>query len=156
MKRNYESGVADSITFFTGVEIEKTPAYGMKTLFVVGVHDPYTILDIVKESRSYTDQSKHITHIYFGANQSFKTNGVNDADTWRPWENMIYVCLAVIPGSPPILAHRPPFPTHHKHPQPKHRHCLPHHGGLGALKLDSSVKKKKIISYHKNIIYAEN
>ena len=93
MKRNYDTGVADSITFFTGVEIEKTPAYGMKTLFVVGVHDPYTILDIVKESRSYTDQSKHITHIYFGANQSFKTNGVNDAETWRPWENMIYVCL---------------------------------------------------------------
>ena len=31
MKRNYESGVADSITFFTGIEIEKTPAYGMKT-----------------------------------------------------------------------------------------------------------------------------
>jgi len=55
MKRDYESGVADNITFFTGVEIEKTPAYGMKTLFIVGVHDPYTILDIVKESRSYND-----------------------------------------------------------------------------------------------------
>jgi hypothetical protein len=93
MKRDYDTGVADSITFFTGVEIEKTPAYGMKTLFVVGVHDPYAILDIVKESRSYTDQSKHITHIYFGANQSFKTLGVNDSETWRPWEDMIYVCL---------------------------------------------------------------
>jgi hypothetical protein len=93
MKRDYKDGVKDNITFFTGVEIERTPAYGMKTLFVVGVHDPYTILDIVKESRSYTDQSKHITHIYFGANQSFKTKGVNDVETWRPWENMIYVCL---------------------------------------------------------------
>ncbi len=60
MKRDYKDGIASDITFFTGVEIEKTPAYGMKTLFVVGVHDPYTILDIVKESRSYTDQSKHI------------------------------------------------------------------------------------------------
>ena len=93
MKRNYESGIADSITFFTGVEIEHTPAYGMQTLFVVGVHDPYDILKIVAESRSLLDKSKHITHIYFGANQSFKTNGVNDVETWRPWENMIYVCL---------------------------------------------------------------
>ena len=57
MKRNYSTGVSTDITFFTGVEIEKTPAYGMKTLFVVGVHDPYAILEIVAESRSYTDVS---------------------------------------------------------------------------------------------------
>ncbi len=93
MKRNYETGVADSITFFTGVEIEKTPAYGMKTLFVVGVHDPIDILEIVTESRSYLDESKHIKHIYFGANQSFHTEGVNDIEGWRPWENMIRACL---------------------------------------------------------------
>lgn len=93
MKRDYTSGVATDITFFTGVEIEKTPAYGMKTLFVVGVHDPYTILDIVKESRSYNDESKHIKHIYFGANQSFHTKGTNDIEGWRPWEDMIKTCL---------------------------------------------------------------
>ena len=85
MKREYKSGTLDNITFFTGTEIEKTPAFGMKTLFVVGVHDPYEIIEIA--------QLKDCTHIYFGANQSFKTNGVNDAETWRPWENMIYVCL---------------------------------------------------------------
>lgn len=85
MKRDYESGVAESITFFTGVEIERTPAYGMKTLFVVGVHDPYVIMELAREHAC--------KHIYFGANQSFKTNGVNDAETWRPWEDMIYVCL---------------------------------------------------------------
>ncbi len=85
MKRNYETGVADSITFFTGVEIEKTPAYGMKTLFVVGVHDPYIVMELARNN--------NCEHIYFGANQSFCTNGVNDIDTWRPWEDMIYVCL---------------------------------------------------------------
>ena len=37
MKRDYTDGVKENITFFTGVEIEKTSAYGMKTLFVVGV-----------------------------------------------------------------------------------------------------------------------
>jgi len=93
MKRDYTSGVATDITFFTGVEIEKTPAFGMQTLFVVGVHDPYTILEIVGNSRAMLDKTKHITHIYFGANQSFKTKGVNDTETWRPWEDMIYVCL---------------------------------------------------------------
>jgi hypothetical protein len=85
MKRTYTEGIKESITFFVGIEIERTPAYGMKTLFVVGVHDPYTIMELA---------SKHeCKHIYFGANQSFKTLGVNDAATWRPWENMIYVCL---------------------------------------------------------------
>lgn len=85
MKRTYTEGVKESITFFVGIEIERTPAYGMKTLFVVGVHDPYVIMELA---------SKHgCEHIYFGANQSFKTLGVNDAATWRPWENMIYVCL---------------------------------------------------------------
>ena len=85
MKRNYTDGVKDSITFFTGIEIEHTPAHGMKTLFVVGVHDPYVIIELARNHKC--------EHIYFGANQSFKTLGINDAETWRPWENMIYVCL---------------------------------------------------------------
>jgi hypothetical protein len=85
MKRDYTSGVAEAITFFTGIEIEKTPAYGMKTLFVVGVHEGQDIIALAR---------KHAcTHIYFGANQSFCTNGVNNTATWRPWEDMIYVCL---------------------------------------------------------------
>ncbi len=85
MKRNYDSGFATDITFSTGLEIVTTPAYGMKTLFAVDVHDPYVIIELAR--------SHNCQHIYFGANQSFKTNGVNDVDTWRPWENMIYVCL---------------------------------------------------------------
>ena len=85
MKRTYTEGIKESITFFVGIEIERTPAYGMKTLFVVGVHDPYTIMKLASKYEC--------KHIYFGANQSFKTLGINDAATWRPWENMIYVCL---------------------------------------------------------------
>ena len=85
MKRDYTDGVANNITFFTGIEIEKTPAYGMKTLFVVGVHDDQIITTMA--------QNNDCTHIYFGANQSFKTDGVNDAQNWRMWEDMIYVCL---------------------------------------------------------------
>ena len=37
MKRDYDTGEANDITFFTGVEVEKTPAFGMKTLFVTGI-----------------------------------------------------------------------------------------------------------------------
>ena len=85
MKRNYSTGIETSIEFFIGIEIEKTPAYGMKTLFVVGVHDDQIITTMA--------QNNDCTHIYFGANQSFKTNGVNDAQNWRMWEDMIYVCL---------------------------------------------------------------
>jgi hypothetical protein len=89
MKRSYDTGQAEDVGFFIGTEIERTPAYGMRTLFVVGVHSQIEILDIVKDSESYLDQSKHITHIYFGANQSFPQLDVNDPIGWSPWEDMI-------------------------------------------------------------------
>ena len=81
MKRDYKDGVASDITFFTGVEIEKTPAYGMKTLFVTGVHDAYVIMELAREHKCQ--------HIYFGANQSFPNPTINDATVWTAWERMI-------------------------------------------------------------------
>jgi hypothetical protein len=89
MKREYTEGTVDGITFFIGDEIERTPAYGMKTLFVVGVHEPQDILDLLQTKLSYSV----VTHIYFGANQSFPTLATDDADEWRPWERMIDQCL---------------------------------------------------------------
>jgi hypothetical protein len=90
MKRDYTSGTAEAVTFFVGDEIERTPAYGMKTLFVVGVHEPQDILDLLRTKLAYSV----VTHIYFGANQSFNPAGTNDTATWRkPWEDMIYVLL---------------------------------------------------------------
>jgi len=86
MKRDYKSGTLDNVTFFTGVEIEHTPAFDMQTLFVVGVQNPHSILEIAGEN--------YCTHIYFGANQSFDADGIIDKiEVWRPWENMIRVCL---------------------------------------------------------------
>jgi hypothetical protein len=93
MKREYTSGTSEDVTFFIGTEIERTPAFGMRTLFVVGVHDPQTVLHIANDTQSYTDESKRVKHIYFGANQSFHTKGVNDIAGWRPWEDMIEGCL---------------------------------------------------------------
>ena len=85
MKRIYESGVAEHIEFFVGTEIERTPAFGMKTLFVVGVQDSSVIIKMVRDN--------DCTHVYFGANQSFPKLDVNDGDGWRPWERMIQDCL---------------------------------------------------------------
>ena len=87
MKRDYETGVADSITFFTGVEVEKTPAFGMKTLFVTGVQP----CDVIQKHYD----NEQCEHIFFGANHSFNpgTNFPEDADEWTPWENMIQAFL---------------------------------------------------------------
>ena len=87
MKRDYTDGVKEDITYFTGVEIEQTPAYGMQTLFVVGVQSVPSILEMAGEH--------YCKHIYFGANQSFPNLEINDADGWLPWESMINACLEV-------------------------------------------------------------
>jgi hypothetical protein len=70
-------GHDDLVNFFTGVEVEHTPAYGLKTLFVVGV-------------QSFESIAEHLIgceHIYFGANMSFPdSTGLHH---WEPWEEMI-------------------------------------------------------------------
>ena len=75
MQRDYATGSAEAITYFTGVEIEKTPAYGLQTLFVVGVRPLEEITDIVTQRRC--------DHVYLGANQSFDGKDIND------WDKMI-------------------------------------------------------------------
>lgn len=71
-------GHDDSVQFFTGTEVEHTPAYGKKTLFVVGVQ---TLDDIAAHLQG-------CEHIYFGANMSFPDYDTNARD-WLDWENMI-------------------------------------------------------------------
>lgn len=89
MKREYASGTDEQVTYFIGSEIEKTPAYMMTTLFVVGVQD---IKDIKKVISDRT-VGPEIGHIYFGANQSFPKIDSNDAEAWKPWEQMIQAFL---------------------------------------------------------------
>jgi hypothetical protein len=84
MKREYDIGTAADVQFFTGTEIEHTPAYGKKTLFVVGTHDVSTINDIAVQNQC--------EHIYLGANQSFELPLSGDRqdfqDACMAWENM--------------------------------------------------------------------
>ena len=68
MKRAYDNGVKDDVNFFVGTEIEHTPAYGKKTLFVVGLHNPDKIGKLA--------ESLDIEHIYLGANHSFNSTNL--------------------------------------------------------------------------------
>ena len=83
MKRDYQSGVSDTPIFFTGIEVEKTPAYGLTTLFVTGVQEAH-------EVQKHYDENK-CEHIFFGANHSF--NPENDAQ-WESWENLMKAFLS--------------------------------------------------------------
>jgi hypothetical protein len=79
----------DNVLFFHGTEIERTPAYGKYTLFVVGVQPADAIALNLNGAE----------HIYFGANMSFPKLEINDAEGWGAWEDMIrpfldrgYIC----------------------------------------------------------------
>ena len=63
MERNYSTGVHSNVNFFTGVEVEHTPAYDKKTLFVTGLQATSTV-------QVHLDQC-NAEHIFFGANHSF-------------------------------------------------------------------------------------
>lgn len=78
----------EHIKFFIGTEVEHTPAFGMRTLFVVGIQSVQDLQQILNNENSYLDTAKHIKHIYFGANMSFPKYDTNDRD-WLDWENMI-------------------------------------------------------------------
>lgn len=69
----------ENISFFTGIEVEKTPAFGQKTLFVVGKQNPKEIL-----ARALNN---NCPHIYLGANMSFAPD-YTDADS-AEWDHMI-------------------------------------------------------------------
>lgn len=82
MKRDYENGVQTNVKYFVGFEVEKTPAYGMKTLFVTGLQDT----DIIE----YWLKEEKCSHIFFGANHSYNPTVNKD---WEAWENMIVYFL---------------------------------------------------------------
>jgi hypothetical protein len=73
------------VSFFIGTEVEHTPAFGLRTLFVVGLQDS----QIVQQEAMNND----CEHIYFGADQSFPALDKNDATAWQEWEYMIQSCL---------------------------------------------------------------
>ena len=91
MNRDYTSGTAEDVMFFIGNEVEHTPAYGMRTLFVTGVQDVYDIIGRLDGCQ----------HIFFGANHSYNPQSYEEH---KAWESMIqfflskdYLCSLDIP-----------------------------------------------------------
>jgi hypothetical protein len=91
MKRDYDTGISEDVIFFTGVEVEHTPAYGMKTLFVTGLQPVEAIALNLQGCE----------HIFFGANHSYRPRA---GSLWKQWEDMImffldkgYLCSLDIP-----------------------------------------------------------
>jgi hypothetical protein len=80
----------NNVSFFIGTEVEHTPAFGLRTLFVVGLQDP----NIVWQEFHNND----CEHIYFGANQSFPALDINDGTGWQDWEYMVRYCLEKLPN----------------------------------------------------------
>jgi hypothetical protein len=85
----------ENIDFFYGKEVEHTPAYGRRTMFVVGVQSVDAIADALTRS------GFPVEHIFFGANHSFDPQDNLD---WQRWEGMIqhflergYLCSLDIP-----------------------------------------------------------
>ena len=70
----------EDVDFFTGIEVEHTPAFGKRTLFVVGVQ----LIDHIG-ARIHGEE-----HIFFGANHSFDPK---TPEEWRAWESMIMYFL---------------------------------------------------------------
>ncbi len=73
MKRTYKNKPIEDVSYFIGNEVEKTPFYGRKTLFVVGLRNPRKI---IKKANDFTCR-----HIYLGANMSFKNVDWNEGKT---------------------------------------------------------------------------
>ena len=97
MKRDYTTGEASDVQFFIGKEVEHTPAFGMRTLFVTGIQP-------VDEIAYHFDKHPDgIEHIFFGANHSFNPQ---TPEEWDAWQDMIqffldkdYLCSLDIPLS---------------------------------------------------------
>jgi hypothetical protein len=67
--------------FFTGVEVENSPAKGMRTLFVVGIQPVEKVLEIAIRN--------DIKHIYLGANMSLHGIANDDHYSWRAWDALV-------------------------------------------------------------------
>jgi hypothetical protein len=85
MKRVYDQGDdIENVQYFVGTEVEHTPAFNKKTLFVVGTRDVEEVIGIAN--------LQGCKHIYCGANMSFNVTD-NTESQWQPWEAMVFPLL---------------------------------------------------------------
>ena len=94
--------------FFLGVEVERTPAYGQKTLFVVGLQSQEAIDAALQDANLETIPSP-IRHIFFGANHSYDPRTVDEIDQWEKLIDLYlrrgFLCSLDIPMSQVEMFH---------------------------------------------------
>ena len=79
-------GYTDDTKFFIGTEVEHSPAYGQRTLFVIGPQNPKEIL-----ARALNN---NCPHIYLGANQSFQVDLMqNHPGEVKKWDEVVLPLL---------------------------------------------------------------
>ena len=71
----------NNVKFFVGSEVEHTPAYAKKTLFVVGIQDAAEIERMAREQKT--------PHIFLGANHSFE----GEFESTKQHEKLIHALL---------------------------------------------------------------
>lgn len=76
MNRTYQNVVTNTAKMFVGLEIELTPYYGLRTLFVVG--SPEDQIDLISK---HADEN-NCTHIFLGANHSYEPQTIEEAVEW--------------------------------------------------------------------------
>ena len=68
----------DDPKFFVGVEVERTPLFGMTTLFVIDKQNPKEILQRCLD--------RNIQHVYLGCGYTFAPETEED---WKDWDHII-------------------------------------------------------------------
>jgi len=71
----------NNVKFFVGSEVEHTPAYAKRTLFVVGIQDAAEIEQLAREQKT--------PHIFLGANHSFE----GEIESAKQHEKLIHTLL---------------------------------------------------------------
>ena len=81
MDRIYKQGKTNDAKYFVADEVERTPLYKHKTLFVVGLQP---VDEIVAKANEHGCRA-----VYFGTGTSFNPTGYNDSETYDAWDDMI-------------------------------------------------------------------
>jgi hypothetical protein len=88
--------------FFLGTEVERTPAWGENTLFVVGLQTESDI-DAALRAANLQNHPQTIRHIFFGANHSYNPLTVEEIEQWerviRLFLDRGFLCSLDIPMS---------------------------------------------------------
>jgi hypothetical protein len=92
----------ENTEFFVGTEVERTPAHGERTLFVVGLQTE-SVIDTALRAANLETTPGIIRHIFFGADHSYDPRTVEEIEAWekviRVFLDRGFLCSLDIPMS---------------------------------------------------------